>query len=923
VTLVSGQTLSAGVPRRTGVETAATALTEQRQAIHQRLLGGASGGEVMTALTELVDGLIIGRYRNVLRSVEAEEAVAGSRHCCLVALGGYGRRELAPYSDIDVMFLYRPDVSRVAPSLSAQVLHHLWDLGFQVGHSVRTIQDCVELATSDSTIRTSMMEARFLAGSPEFFQEFHSRYLRKVVSRGTDRFIEQKLAERRKEYEKFGETVYLLEPNVKKSKGGLRDAHLLQWVGMARYQAATVQELADRGILSRNDYASFTEAREFLWRVRALLHSHAGVAQEILTFDEQVWLAERFGFQDLPHLLAVEQCMQQYYRHTMGLHELSIRFVDRCRSVPVRTRVARLFPAQRLDGHFIVRGPHLTVPPDLRDRVLDSPELLFRLFELAQSRKLAIETSLLDEIHRRADTMSGEAFHTPEVSRIFLKILSGPGSIAATLEAMHRAHLLEKIIPVFATVRGLMQFNQYHKYTVDEHSLLAVARAEALAQADGVLGEVYREIRRKDILHLAVLMHDLGKGREQDHSEAGQALAEEAAVRLGFDEQETRTLMFLVHRHLLMAHTAFRRDPYDEKVLLPFARAVGTPEVLRKLLALTVADIAAVGPGMLTKWKESLLIELYLRALPEVSGERDAAVAPDRLARLAAEVARESAGTADGLLDDHWIESQLSQFPPRYAYGTAPGRIAAHLSAVRRLRAGDVLVQDHFNEALGTCEYAVVTFNDLIPGLFSKIAGVMAAKGLQVLDAQIVTRDDGIVVDTFQVTDPDYACVPPRERREEIAAAIITILKGQDTVEGLIARSSRLPVSRGIRANRQPTEVQIDNETSDRATIIDVFANDRQGLLYIITHAIFKLGLSVQAARISTRLDQVVDVFYVTDQREAKVGDHGRLDMIRSTITADIDRFLSEQNGQSGVGAKSEIVGQTEGVASRTSSSMG
>jgi [protein-PII] uridylyltransferase len=234
-----------------------------------------------------------------------------------------------------------------------------------------------------------------------------------------------------------------------------------------------------------------------------------------------------------------------------------------------------------------------------------------------------------------------------------------------------------------------------------------------------------------------------------------------------------------------------------------------------------------------------------------------------------------------------------------------------------------VLVQDHFNEALGTCEYAVVTFNDLIPGLFSKIAGVMAAKGLQVLDAQIVTRDDGIVVDTCQVTDPDYACVPPRERREEIAAAIITILKGRDTVEGLIARSSRLPVSGGIRANRQPTEVQIDNETSDHATIIDVFANDRQGLLYIITHAIFKLGLSVQAARISTRLDQVADVFYVTDQQEAKVGDHGRLDVIRSTIIADIDRFLSEQNGQSGVGAKSEIVGQAEGVASRTSSSMG
>ena len=923
MSLTPSQDRGAEPPCEEDVGAVGTALAEQRQAIQQRLLEGAAGAEVMAALTDLVDGLIIGRYRNVLRNAGEEEAVVGSRHCCLVALGGYGRRELAPYSDIDVMFLHRADAGRVAPALSTQVLHHLWDLGFQVGHSVRTINDCLELAASDSTIRTSMMEARFLAGSPEFFQEFHSRYLRKVICRGTDRFIEQKVTERRREYEKFGETVYLLEPNVKKSKGGLRDAHLLQWVGMARYQAATVQELADRGILARNDYQAFTEAREFLWRVRALLHSHAGMAQEILSFDEQVWLAERFGFQDRAHLLAVEQFMQQYYRHTMGLHEMCTRFVDRCRNVPVRTRLALLFPALRLDGHFVVMGEHLTVPADLRDRVLDRPELLLRLFELAQSRKLTIETSLLDEIHRRAESMSDEAFRAPEVSRIFLRILSGAGTVAETLGAMHRAHLLERIIPVFASVRGLMQFNQYHKYTVDEHSLLAVARSEALAQAEGMLGEVYREIRRKDILHLAILMHDLGKGRAEDHSEVGKTLAEEVADRLGLDEQETRTLVFLVQRHLLMAHTAFRRDPYDEKVLLPFARAVGTPEVLRKLLVLTVADIAAVGPGVLTKWKESLLIELYLKALPEVSGERDAVMAPERLTQLAREVARNSIGVADGFLGAEWVEAQLNKFPPRYTFGTAADRIAAHLSVVRRLRPGDVHVEPHFSMALGTCEYAVVTFNDLTPGLFSKIAGVMAAKGLQVLDAQIVTRNDGIVVDTFQVVDPDYVGEPPRDRRREIAEAIVGILKGRDTAEALMARSTRLPVSKRILANRQPTEVQIDNETSERSTIIDVFADDRQGLLYVITHAIFELGLSVQAARISTRLDQVADVFYVTDTQGAKLQDHGRLDAIRATIKTDIDCFLSAQREGAGLNEKAETVGQAQGLAAHPSSAMG
>ncbi|HEV8540299.1 MAG TPA: [protein-PII] uridylyltransferase [Nitrospiraceae bacterium] len=877
----------------------AAAIAEQRQVLYQRLLKGTSGAEIMAVLTEFVDGVIIGRYRNAVREIGDDAVLAGFQHCCLVALGGYGRRELAPHSDIDVMLLYRPEAKRIIEPLSRHVLHHLWDLGFKVGHSVRTISDCVELALADLTVRTSMMEARFLAGSPGLFQEFHRRYVRRVVVRGTDRFIELKLAERQREYEKFGETVYLLEPNVKKSKGGLRDLHMLQWAGMARFQAQTVQELADRGILSRPDHRALIEAREFLSRIRALLHMQAGMAQEILTFDEQIRLAANFGFQDRPHLLAVEQFMQQYYRHTGALHEIARRFVDRCRKGSWWARLSRWLPSPRLDGHFVVAGAYLSVPLELRSRVLESPALLLRLFELSQSRQMKIDTNLLDEIHRHVEGLSDEAFREPEVSRIFLKILAGPGPVAATLEAMHRAHLLEKLIPVFATVRGLMQFNQYHKYTVDEHSLLAVAKAESLTREPGIFQEVYREIHRKDLLHLAILLHDLGKGHEQDHSDVGKAIADDTALRLRLDEQDARTLAFLVHRHLLMAHTAFRRDPYDEKVLLTFARSVGTPEVLRKLLILTAADIAAVGPGMLTKWKESLLIELYLRTLPELTGDRETGEEPERLAQIAREVAvalARSAGPAEGGLnwDADLVEAELRQFPLRYIYGTTQDRIAAHLRAIRRLTAGEVQVEHSFNAELGTCAYTVLAHNDLTPGIFSKIAGVMAAKGLQILDAQIVTRNDGIVVDTFQVTDRDYVGAPPADRRATIADTIRAVLKGEDTVERLVARSTRLPLGRPFPAVRQATEVQVDNETSDRFTIIDVFADDRQGLLYVITHAIFRLGLSVHAARISTRLDQVADVFYVTDLSGVRPEEPGRLEKIRETIKEEIDRFLQE-----------------------------
>lgn len=867
-----------------------SALAERREMIQQRLLDGASGAEAMDALTELVDGLIIGRYRNGLRQLGEAAEIAASQACCLVALGGYGRRELAPHSDIDLMVLFKPDAKEVIPDLVKTVLHPLWDAGFQVGHSVRTIQECLDLAAEDLTIRTSMMEARFLAGSAQLFQEFHDRYARRIVGKNVDRFIDQKLEERRREYEKFGETVYLLEPNVKKSQGGLRDLHVLQWIGMARYRAATVRELADRGVLSRQDYRAVTEAREFLWRVRALMHVHAGSAQEILTFDEQMWLAQRFGYQDRPHLLAVEQFMQVYYRHTMGLHERMMRFVKRCRTVSLWSRLARLLPAPRLDRHFVAQGNVLTVPVEERTRVLDSPALLLALFDAARARGLEIEPTLLDDIHRHVENLPGSAFDSPDVSARFVKILAGPRA-ARTLDAMHRAHLLERLIPAFATVRGLMQFNQYHKYTVDEHSLLAVAKAEAFEQESGVIGQVYREIPRKDLLHLAVLLHDLGKGREEDHSAVGKRLAEETAARLGFNEQDTRALVFLVHKHLLMAHTAFRRDPYDGNVLLTFAREVGTPAVLRKFLVLTAADIAAVGPGVLTKWKESLLIELYQRTMPEVSGEKDASWGAERIAQLVREVgARMPEGS-----DAAWVQAQLEQFPMRYLHGTSPDRIAGHLAAIRRLSARDVQVESAFNEALGTCDYAVITRNDVVPGIFSKISGVLAAMGLHILDAQIVTRHDGVIVDTFQVSDPDYAGVPPAERREHVGRAIRSVLLGEEIVEQLMGRSRRLDHQRRLPGGRQSTDVQVDNETSDRATIIDVFAEDRQGLLYVITRAIFTLGLSVQAARISTRLDQVADVFYVTDSKGGKVTDPARLEAIRATLKSEIDRFVAGQ----------------------------
>jgi [protein-PII] uridylyltransferase len=387
----------------------------------------------------------------------------------------------------------------------------------------------------------------------------------------------------------------------------------------------------------------------------------------------------------------------------------------------------------------------------------------------------------------------------------------------------------------------------------------------------------------------------------------GKAIAEETSARLGFDLQETRTLMFLVHRHLMMSHTAFRRDPYDENVLVPFAQEVVTPEVLRMLLILTAADIAAVGPGVLTKWKESLLVELYLRTLRTIAGEQDDKMAgPNSLKRLTREVAQDCKTLAVGGLG--WIESQLDLFPLRYLHGTPPKRIAAHLDAIAKLKAGDALVESNFNEELGTCEFTVVTHDNLTPGIFSKTSGVMAAQGLEILDAQIVTRNDGVVVNTFQASDPDFSGTPPVERLDDTAETIIRVLKGEESVEQLRSRKIRLSSTSPMSAERHSSEVVVDNKISDRFTVIDVFADDTQGLLYVITDSIFRLGLSVQSARISTRLDddiqpslrtggrhEVVDVFYVTDQHGGKITDQARLEAICSTMKQDIDRYMNPQ----------------------------
>ncbi len=895
-----------------GLEELAGLLTRERAAIEGSHRAGASGGTVVRALSDLMDRLIVDVARRAGAPAEPAD-------WALVALGGYGRRELCPHSDVDLMILHEPAAREPVEALAPPVFKTLWDLRLHLGHSVRTIADCVEVGRRDLATATSLLEARPLFGEAAIVERLERRLGSEVV-RGGEGFVGRLVDEMRRGHAKHGSSLYMLEPNVKKSGGGLRSIHFLRWMALARYGTADLGVLHARGLLTAAEGRALREAQEFYWRVRNDLHFAAGHPADTLAFDDQVRLARLFGYRDDGKRLGVERFMQQYYIHATEVHELVERFIARTSRRPLALRLLDRALARRVDGIFLVGSTHVGVTPGGRERVLSDPLALLSLFGVAQAQGRAIEPGLLDAVRQALLVQDEAAYRASAVAARFLEILSRPGRLAETLSLMHSLGALEKIVPEFAALNRLVQFNRFHKYTVDEHTFAVIRQAEALARdrrarpAPGVpagpeahpgaggeatgggvsappgetshLRRAYAQIRRKDLLHLALLLHDVGKGRGGDHAGAGATIAAAVGRRLGLGEHDARLLVFLVREHLMMEQVALRRDLSDDKVLLRFARTVANPETLRMLYVITYADIAGVGPGSWTQWKEELLTVLYVRAMDELAGGHEVAAPAERLAAIRSEVL----GKLRGRLPDAWLEGQWEVVNERYALATPPGTIARHLEWLSELRAGDVLVKVENDAETGTVRYTVLTHDGITPGLFSKIAGVLAAKGLQILSAQVDTRKNGTVVDAFDVVDTFHAGPPPAERQQEVAGAIRDALLGRVTVEDLVAQHRRFQPSVSRATPLDPTKVEIDNESSDAFTVVDVFAQDRQGLLYVIARGLWDLGLSVHSSKVATRLDQALDVFYVTDLEGRQVTDPERIEEIRRTLVERIER---------------------------------
>ncbi len=868
-----------------------------RERAQQLLAGGATGIQVCAAISESTDAFLAELIESNLTTLPTAHRQRLKAESAVVAIGGTGRGELAPYSDIDLVLLHTPRLAgEPFGSVAAQFIRDCWDSGLQLGHSVRTVNDALAMARQSPEFATALIEARLIWGSEGLFEQLIRKFRNRVVAPRWRSMLEACLAAREEEREQFGGTATKLEPDVKRSAGGLRDLHLIRWVGFIRHGVRDVDALRLEGLLEKRDAHNLLAAHEFLSKVRAELHFSAGRSSDVLTRDEQLRLASQMDVRSTNGLRGVERFMQTYFRHSTAVVDVARRFVALNVPRPLWRRFIDFLMTHRADGPLHVGPRGIDVPPRLRSEYCSRIENLLRLYQRGCLYSVLPDARMVEAIKQALSSLENAELSEGE-ARLFLSILANHGHLGATLRSMYETGLLDVILPAMRHARCLLQFNLYHSYTVDEHTLRAIEAVEQFDRGGGPLQSAYRAIKNKEMLHLALLLHDLGKGRDEDHSEVGRRLAEQTAAWLHLSEHQTELLVFLVHRHLLMAHLAFRRDTSDADILMNFAREVGSPETLQMLYVLTAADLQAVGPGIWTDWKAELLAEFYDRTMKILSGKPYRFLEEERIESVTKTVRRFFQSDRDPTTHadlDRWLETRIAAFPPHYLTGTAPERIAADLKVIETLQPGEIEIETSHDSDTGLQNYRLIAHERDVGCCFHRIAGALTAKRLQIVSAEIATTNDGYVLDSFHVVDDDHKGASPELRTTEVSTAIRAELTGIVSTVDMFRRTRWFTGVPGEQPTSDlPLRVVIDNDSSDRCTIIDVFAHDRPGLLYTIARIIRDENLSVMLAKISTHLDQIVDVFYVTDDKGHKLQDGERLSDIRQSLLNRLTEFES------------------------------
>ncbi|PLX38180.1 MAG: [protein-PII] uridylyltransferase [Hyphomicrobiales bacterium] len=868
-----------------------TVFTESRAKVETLLQEERKGTICAERLCFIQDELIRVIYDFAVRHVYRMTNPSSAERMSVVAVGGYGRGTMAPFSDVDLLFVLPYKQTPWGESVVEYILYLLWDLGLKVGHATRTVDECIRLARSDMTIRTAVLEARYLWGDKELFEELIARFDNDVAKNTGAEFISAKLAERDDRHKRQGQSRYLVEPNVKEGKGGLRDLNTLFWIAKYYYRVRTTRELPKKGVFSRSEYLLFKKCEEFLWAVRCNLHFVTGRAEERLSFGVQRDIAARLGYTSHAGLRDVERFMKHYFlmaKHVGDLTRIICASLEEehVKTTPRLNRLLNTFTRRRRKlkdtTDFVVDNDRITIADE--EAFTSDPVNIIRIFNIAVRQNLAFHPDALKLLTRSLKLIDARLRENAEANQLFLEILTAREGGEIVLRLMHETGVLGRFVPDFGKIVAMMQFNMYHHYTVCEHLLHAMGALAEIDRGDRadehpLATELFPTIQNRRVLYLAMFLHDIAKGRPEDHSVAGKKIARRLAPRLGFSPAETETVAWLVEHHLTMSMFAQQRDLGDRKTIEDFAAIVQSPERLKLLLILTVADIRAVGPGVWNGWKGQLLRTLYYETETVLGGGHSTISRSQRVSAAKDELAAE-------LANAQWSQTDIEayrerHYPPYWLRVDLPRRIkhAAFINTADK--AGESLataITPHAFE--GVTEITVLAPDH--PRVLSTIAGACTIAGANIVDAQIFTTSDGLALDSIFIRREFEADTDEERRGRRIAEIIEAALSGREPLPEIMAR--KLKGKSRTKAFQLPTDILVNNTLSDRFTVIEASGLDRPGLLYDLTRAMSDLNLDIGTAHIATFGERAVDVFYVSDLTGQKITNPARKTAIQRRL---------------------------------------
>jgi [protein-PII] uridylyltransferase len=863
---------------------------ESRLAARRQLERDGDGRACAQGLARFQDALIKLTYGFTTEHVYPAKNPSAAERMAVAAQGGYGREMLAPGSDIDLLFLLPYKQTAWGESVAEYMLYLLWDLGFKVGHATRTIDQCVRLSLSDMTIRTALLDTWLILGDEALYAEFQRRFRGEVLAGNARPFIEAKLAEQNARHARAGASRYLVEPNVKEGKGGLRDLHTLHWLARHLYPDKAEEEFVEAGVFTKAEYRSFRRCESFLWTVRCELHFLTERPEERLSFDVQQMMAERLGYRGHAGLSAVERFMRHYFLVAKEVGELtgivcSALEMKQLKSLPALDTLLKPFSWRRrakLRRTSDFRIENGRISSVYKETFAKDPVNFIRLFTLADEHQVSFAPGVLRQMRANSRLIDDKLRSNPAANRLFLRLLMDSRDPEAVLRKMNEAGVIGRFIPDFGRVVSMMQFNMYHHFTVDEHLIRTIGFLSRIergryATEHPVSSEIVRTIDNRRALYVAALLHDIAKGRDEDHSIVGARIARELGPRLGLTPSETETAAWLVEHHLTMSLFAQSRDLNDPKTIRDFAAIVQSRERLKLLLVLTVADIRAVGPGVWTGWKGQLLRTLYFETEPLLGGGHTTLSRSERVAR-AQDALRHK-------LSD-WPSEELDRFfarhIPSYWLRTDLEVVVEHAKLAREAEAKSQLIATHIatDAFRGVTEITLLAPNH--PRLLALVAGACTGAGANIVDAQISTTRDGMALDTIHL-EREFDHAEDEERRaRKIAGTIERLLRGDARLAEVIAGKKK-PKARLAAFTVQP-QVVIDNTLSDALTVIEINGLDRPGLLYDVTREISDMNLDIASAHIATFGEKAVDVFYVTDLTGKKITSTSREASIRERL---------------------------------------